>query len=159
MTPNLAASVCRTAVPATCDAKLPGDSWNCSKTAANATDGASKLEKPMNQPFGSPDGVSASATEVGSSASVLSGAVTSASSVGAGFAGDAFAAEAFVAGALALDAFAEALVTIAAEAHSQPELLHDAPHNAPVSRLDEVLAAKQLVLCCRPAYLGMPEQV
>ena len=56
-----------------------------------------------------------------------------------------------------LDAFAEALLTIAAEAHSQPELLHDAPHNAPVSRLDEVWAAKQLVLCCRPAYLGVPE--
>ncbi len=59
----------------------------------------------------------------------------------------------------ALDAFAEALVTIAAEAHSQPELLHDAPHNAPVSRLDEVAAAKQLVLCCRPTDLGMPEPV
>ncbi len=53
-----------------------------------------------------------------------------------------------------LDAFAEALIAIAAEAHTQPELLHDAPHHAPVARLDEVAAAKQLVLCCRPAYLG-----
>ncbi|MEP7359320.1 MAG: aminomethyl-transferring glycine dehydrogenase subunit GcvPB [Anaerolineales bacterium] len=57
-----------------------------------------------------------------------------------------------------LDAFAEALITIAAEAHTQPDLLRDAPHNAPVSRLDEVAAAKQLVLCCRPAWLGEPAQ-
>jgi len=56
-----------------------------------------------------------------------------------------------------LDAFAEALLTIAEEAHSQPELLHDAPHNAPVGRLDEVAAAKALVLCCRPETLGIPE--
>jgi glycine dehydrogenase subunit 2 len=57
-----------------------------------------------------------------------------------------------------LDAFAEALITIAAEAHTQPELLREAPHNATVSRLDEVLAAKQLVLCCRPAWLPEPAQ-
>jgi glycine dehydrogenase subunit 2 len=56
-----------------------------------------------------------------------------------------------------LDAFGEALLSIEAEAHSQPELLREAPHNAPVSRLDEVWAAKQLVLCCRPAYLGEPQ--
>jgi glycine dehydrogenase subunit 2 len=56
-----------------------------------------------------------------------------------------------------LDAFAQALLSIAEEAHSQPELLRDAPHNAPVSRLDEVWAAKQLVLCCRPASLGLPQ--
>jgi glycine dehydrogenase subunit 2 len=49
-----------------------------------------------------------------------------------------------------LDQFAEALLKIADEAHSQPELLTEAPHTAPVSRLDEVAAAKQLVLCCRP---------
>ncbi len=55
-----------------------------------------------------------------------------------------------------LDSFAEALNAIAAEAHSQPELLHEAPHNAPVARLDEVAAAKQLVLCCRPAMLAQP---
>jgi glycine dehydrogenase subunit 2 len=47
-----------------------------------------------------------------------------------------------------LDQFAEALVKIAEEAHSQPDLLHGAPHNAPVGRLDEVKAAKDLVLCC-----------
>ncbi len=49
-----------------------------------------------------------------------------------------------------LDAFAEAMLTIAAEAKQQPDLVKAAPHTAPVSRLDEVTAAKQLVLCCRP---------
>lgn len=47
-----------------------------------------------------------------------------------------------------LDAFVDAMKKIAKEAHEQPDLLHDAPHNAPVGRLDEVKAAKELVLCC-----------
>lgn len=47
-----------------------------------------------------------------------------------------------------LDAFADALIKIAEEAHAQPELLHNAPHNTPVGRVDEVKAAKELVLCC-----------
>jgi glycine dehydrogenase subunit 2 len=47
-----------------------------------------------------------------------------------------------------LDAFADALLKIAEEAHTQPELLKEAPHNTPVSRLDEVKAARDLVLCC-----------
>ena len=47
-----------------------------------------------------------------------------------------------------LDAFADALIKIAAEAHTQPDLLHGAPHNTPIGRLDEVKAAKDLVLCC-----------
>jgi glycine dehydrogenase subunit 2 len=47
-----------------------------------------------------------------------------------------------------LDAFADALVKIAEEAHSTPELLKEAPHHTPVGRLDEVKAAKELVLCC-----------
>jgi glycine dehydrogenase subunit 2 len=42
-----------------------------------------------------------------------------------------------------LDRFADALIAIAAEARSEPELLHDAPHGAPVRRLDEVTAARQ----------------
>ncbi len=41
-----------------------------------------------------------------------------------------------------LDAFAEALLTIAREARSDPQLLHEAPHRAPVTRLDEVQAAR-----------------
>jgi glycine dehydrogenase subunit 2 len=47
-----------------------------------------------------------------------------------------------------LDAFADTLIKIAEEAHTQPELLKQAPHNTPVGRLDEVKAAKDLVLCC-----------
>jgi glycine dehydrogenase subunit 2 len=47
-----------------------------------------------------------------------------------------------------LDAFADALIKIAEEAHTNPELLKSAPHNTPVGRLDEVKAAKDLVLCC-----------
>lgn len=47
-----------------------------------------------------------------------------------------------------LDAFVEVLQKIAQEAHIDPELLKSAPHNTPVGRLDEVKAAKDLVLCC-----------
>ncbi len=47
-----------------------------------------------------------------------------------------------------LDRFADALIKIAEEAHQSPELLKEAPHNTPVRRLDEVKAAKDLVLCC-----------
>jgi glycine dehydrogenase subunit 2 len=47
-----------------------------------------------------------------------------------------------------LDAFAEILLKIAQEAHAEPELLKTAPHKTPVGRLDEVKAAKELVLCC-----------
>jgi glycine dehydrogenase subunit 2 len=45
-----------------------------------------------------------------------------------------------------LDSFADAMKKIAEEAHSHPELLHEAPHNTPVGRLDEVRAAKQPIL-------------
>ena len=41
-----------------------------------------------------------------------------------------------------LDAFAEALLKIAEEARTNPELLKTAPHTAPVRRLDEVRAAR-----------------
>ena len=47
-----------------------------------------------------------------------------------------------------LDGFAKALRAIAGEARDHPELLHDAPHDTPVGRLDEIKAAKELVLCC-----------
>jgi glycine dehydrogenase subunit 2 len=46
-----------------------------------------------------------------------------------------------------LDAFADALIQIAQEAREQPALLKDAPHTAPMKRLDEVRAARELVLC------------
>jgi len=47
-----------------------------------------------------------------------------------------------------LDAFADALIKIAEEARTQPELLHEAPHKTPFGRMDEVKAARELVLCC-----------
>jgi glycine dehydrogenase subunit 2 len=47
-----------------------------------------------------------------------------------------------------LDAFADTLKKIAKEAHQEPTLLKEAPHITPVGRLDEVKAAKELVLCC-----------
>lgn len=47
-----------------------------------------------------------------------------------------------------LDAFVDAMLKIAEEAHNQPELLLNAPHSTPIGRLDEVKAAKELVLCC-----------
>jgi glycine dehydrogenase subunit 2 len=47
-----------------------------------------------------------------------------------------------------LDAFAEAMIKIAAEALTHPELLKEAPHDTPLKRLDEVKAARELVLCC-----------
>jgi glycine dehydrogenase subunit 2 len=42
-----------------------------------------------------------------------------------------------------LDGFIDALVQIAAEAETEPELVTSAPHDAPVRRLDEATAARQ----------------
>ncbi|RME83352.1 MAG: glycine dehydrogenase subunit 2 [Caldilineae bacterium] len=50
-----------------------------------------------------------------------------------------------------IEAFVDALTAIAQEARTQPELLHEAPHAAPVRRLDEVKAARQPVLVRKPA--------
>ncbi len=47
-----------------------------------------------------------------------------------------------------IEHFADILKKIAQEAHNKPELLHSAPHHTPIGRLDEVKAAKDLVLCC-----------
>ena len=47
-----------------------------------------------------------------------------------------------------LDAFVQALSKIAEEARSQPVLLKQAPHKTPFGRMDEVKAARELVLCC-----------
>ena len=52
-----------------------------------------------------------------------------------------------------LDAFADALLAIAEEARNEPDLLHGAPHSAPLRRLDEVRAARNLILRWEP-----PEQ-
>ena len=45
-----------------------------------------------------------------------------------------------------LDAFVEAMQTIAEEAATSPELLEEAPHDRPVRRLDEVKAAKEPIV-------------
>ena len=45
-----------------------------------------------------------------------------------------------------LDAFADAMLAIAREAAEAPELLKEAPHGRPVGRLDEVKAAKRIVV-------------
>lgn len=56
-----------------------------------------------------------------------------------------------------LDAFIDAMKAIAREAEQDPELLKSAPHTTPVGRLDEVQAARQLVLCCQPfEYEAVP---
>ena len=49
-----------------------------------------------------------------------------------------------------LDAFADALIEIAAEARTVPDLVTGAPHSAPVRRLDEATAARQPNLRWRP---------
>ncbi|MCH7567473.1 MAG: hypothetical protein IH787_07450 [Nitrospirae bacterium] len=56
-----------------------------------------------------------------------------------------------------LDAFIEAMKSIAQEAVDDPERLQTAPHSTVFGRLDEVQAAKALVLCCRPAELASSE--
>ena len=45
-----------------------------------------------------------------------------------------------------LDEFIEAMLQIAREAATDPELVKSAPHDRPVERLDEVRAAKQPVV-------------
>jgi glycine dehydrogenase subunit 2 len=49
-----------------------------------------------------------------------------------------------------IDAFADTLIAIAAEAVSDPGLVTSAPHTAPVKRLDEATAARQPNLRWRP---------
>jgi glycine dehydrogenase subunit 2 len=45
-----------------------------------------------------------------------------------------------------LDAFIDAMLAIAHEAATEPEVVKEAPHNRPVRRLDEVRAVKHMVL-------------
>jgi glycine dehydrogenase subunit 2 len=49
-----------------------------------------------------------------------------------------------------MDAFADALIAIAHEAETDPEMVKTAPHTAPVGRLDEVTAARHPNLRWRP---------
>jgi glycine dehydrogenase subunit 2 len=48
-----------------------------------------------------------------------------------------------------LDAFVAAMRAIAAEARGDPDLVRGAPYDTPVRRLDEVKAARELVLSDR----------
>ena len=50
-----------------------------------------------------------------------------------------------------LDYFIEVMRTIAQEAAEDPDLLHDAPHNSPNTRVDEARAARQPDLRWKPA--------
>ena len=50
-----------------------------------------------------------------------------------------------------LDSFVDALTAIAAEARSDPDLLHTAPHTTPVRRVDEVRCARQPILTRVPS--------
>jgi glycine dehydrogenase subunit 2 len=49
-----------------------------------------------------------------------------------------------------LDQFIEAMKAIAREAADTPDILHTAPHRAPVRRLDETKAARNPVLRWEP---------
>ena len=50
-----------------------------------------------------------------------------------------------------IDAFVEAMISVLAEAGSNPELVKSAPHDLPARRLDDVEAARRLDLRWRPA--------
>ncbi len=59
-----------------------------------------------------------------------------------------------------LDAFCGAMLQIAEEAKTDPDLLHHAPHSMPVGRVDEANAAKCLNLCwASPEEVLEPRQV
>ncbi|HZM24321.1 MAG TPA: aminomethyl-transferring glycine dehydrogenase subunit GcvPB, partial [Anaerolineales bacterium] len=47
-----------------------------------------------------------------------------------------------------LDAFAEAMIKIAEESKTNPEIVKSAPNTTQFGRMDEVKAARELVLCC-----------
>ena len=50
-----------------------------------------------------------------------------------------------------LDYFVSAMKAIVAEASDSPDVLHEAPHNTPNTRLDEALAARKPTLRWLPA--------
>ena len=47
-----------------------------------------------------------------------------------------------------LDAFADSLIRVAEESKKEPDLVKTAPHKTHYGRMDEVKAARELVLCC-----------
>jgi glycine dehydrogenase subunit 2 len=55
-----------------------------------------------------------------------------------------------------IDAFCDAMLAIAEEARTNPQLLKDAPTTQPVGRLDEAYAAKTLDVCWNPPRIAEP---
>ena len=55
-----------------------------------------------------------------------------------------------------LDQFCEAMIQIAREAESSPQVIHDAPVTTPVRRLDQTLAARQPMLRWTPHPNPLP---
>lgn len=55
-----------------------------------------------------------------------------------------------------LDGFIEAMIAIAREAETAPDLVRGAPYETPVTRLDDVTAARRPVLRWRPEHSGAP---
>ena len=45
-----------------------------------------------------------------------------------------------------IDRFCDAMIAIAKECESNPQKVHEAPHTTPVRRVDEVKAARNLIL-------------
>jgi glycine dehydrogenase subunit 2 len=54
-----------------------------------------------------------------------------------------------------LDAFVEAMHSIAQEAKENPDIVKTAPHSTPVRRLDEARAARKPILRWDPAQVGV----
>jgi glycine dehydrogenase subunit 2 len=54
-------------------------------------------------------------------------------------------------GKLELDQFIDAMISIAQEVETDPELVKHAPHSTRTSRVDEVAAARKPVLRWKPA--------
>jgi len=59
-------------------------------------------------------------------------------------------------GKAGLDAFVEAMRAIARESEEEPDVVRTAPHTTPVRRVDEVAAARNLVLRWRPSDAAAP---
>ncbi len=57
-----------------------------------------------------------------------------------------------------LDAFAQAMIKIYQESHENPDLVKNAPHNTPVSRFDEVKAARNPILKYSPINESQPRE-
>jgi glycine dehydrogenase subunit 2 len=56
-----------------------------------------------------------------------------------------------------LDAFVDTMIRIAEEAREHPEMLHTAPHDTPIRRPDDVLAARQGKFVFTPTPLSTPQ--